>query len=152
MSKKSVVEVNGFLFITFIVIVFSSVAFFFSKSFIEDSQKEFEEEILTSNLYEFSKKFSEYKRYSGSVFSQDFFVTKGILIFNNSKLEYFPNSEISSVDLGVCFDFLCTQGRDSTYINISPFNFSNYMNITSEATFSFEIDKENLKIIFFRTK
>ena len=40
---------------TLLVVVFSSIAFLFSKSFLEDKQKEFEEEVLEFNLYEFSK-------------------------------------------------------------------------------------------------
>ena len=131
--------------------MFSSIAFLFSKSFLEDKQKEFEEEVLEFNLYEFSKKFEEYNKYSGFVFSQDFLVSSGILVFNSSILEYFPNGKPSSLGEGICFDGVCSRLLNSSnYVNISPFIFSTNIKVVSKSKFSFEIDKENLQILILQ--
>ena len=154
MSKKSIVEVTGFLLITLLVVVFSLVAYTFSKEFIEEKKREITTQKLEESLNDIAKKIDIHKNL-GAIFLERVEISEGSIHFNESVLYYLPSSQQSfSSSNAVCFEYMCSfLDSDVKYINISPYNF------TPPSTFFpgiydffFEVKREEKQVVVSRKK
>jgi hypothetical protein len=120
-NKKAISETTSFILLTLLVVIFSSIAYFFLNDQLEESNAVIDRNNMEKNLKKFDFISRNIIAYDNSTISIPISFNSGALAFSGNQLIY--QSEVVYEDTIVeCFDSICyvgSNGFERIFINLS---------------------------------
>ena len=131
-GKKAISETTSFIFLTLIIVLFSSIAYFFLSDELDENAAQIDRNNMEINLKKFDFVSRNIMSYENSTISFPVSFKTGSLIFNHNQLLY--QSQVRYEDTNVnCFDSLCYYGSNNferIYITLPyPYRFANNVSL-----------------------
>lgn len=131
-NKKGVTELISFVLITLLVVISSTSAYFFSKSYMDSDLQILDRDNFNLFFKKFELKTLKIQNFDRSMTSIDIYFSKGKLFFKGNQIYY--NSLVKINGNGFCMDNLCSQnigGFERVSLNLSnSYTFENNFSLT----------------------
>lgn len=120
-NKKAVSEVTSFIFLTLVIVVASTSAYFVSNEYLEDTVSKLDRDRMENYLKKIRVELDSITNFDNATRNFAIEFNSGSLVFNNSQVFYQSEVEFSDTDT-YCFNGLCylgVGGFERIYVNLS---------------------------------